>query len=124
MTRHLVRILSLLALGALVSAAPGPAGIIPGTKSVSLLATTEHTATTTAKTAPTSSGTPASTTISISHSVIDAAVVQNNPPTSNFSPIPVGDNSTLVHARPDLQTHINNAQQISANKTTSKRASS
>jgi hypothetical protein len=122
MVRHLFSIASFLALGALVSAAPGPAGVIPGTKSVTLLLTTEHTATTTAKTTPTSSGTPASSKISIPDAVIDAAPVQNNPPTSKFSSIPGGgDNSTLLQARPDLQTHVNNAIHLATNKTTSKR---
>jgi hypothetical protein len=126
MTRHLVSILSLLALGALVSAVPAPNGIVqvPGTKSLAPLPSS-HTATTTAKTTPTSSGTPASTRLSIPDDVIDAVVIQNNPSTSKFSSIPGGsDNSTLLQARPDLQTHVNNAQQLSVNKTTSKRASS
>jgi hypothetical protein len=124
MARHLVSILSLLAVGALVSAVPAP-GILPETKSVAPLITGKITATATAKVTPTSSGAPASTKISIPDAVIDAAVVVSNEPTSKFSSIPGGsDNSTLVQVRPDLQTHVNNAQQLSPKNTTSKRVSS
>ncbi|KAH6666945.1 hypothetical protein B0J14DRAFT_642825 [Halenospora varia] len=115
-TKHL---LGLLALGSIAAAAPQ---LVPGTATVAPVATTQASVAppppqATATTAPTSGK------IDIPLDVINAAPVDNTPATDpSLASIPGKvDNSTLVAARPELQTYVNSANVSTDNTTTPKR---
>jgi hypothetical protein len=99
MVRFIAQALRLLAIGNMVTA--NPAGILPS-KSVAPLVTSPAGT-------KTSTAVPASTgKIEISDAALDAAPVASQPQ-SNASLVSIpgkADNSTLVAARPDLQTHV------------------
>ncbi|KAH8654146.1 hypothetical protein BGZ60DRAFT_435972 [Tricladium varicosporioides] len=116
LTKHL---LGLLALGSITAAAPQ---LVPGTETVvPAVPTTE----TVAPPPPqaTSTTTPTSGKIDIPLDVIKAAPVDNKPATDpSLASIPgKGDNSTLVNARPELQTYVNSANVSTSNTTIPKR---
>jgi len=110
-------VLSILALGAIVTAAPPPFSKVPlnsATTSAIAPKATENSSTSAA--APVATG-----PISIPDSVIDAAPIQDISTDNTLVSIPgIVSNSTLLDARPDLQTYVNSAN-VTGNSTVTRK---
>jgi hypothetical protein len=122
---RLLNLISLLALGALVAAAPPFS--TPPSKSDTAATVTPLAKTSAAVVKPTSisAADPVSTNaITIPDSAIEAAPVQDISSHDNsLVSIPaVVSNSTLVDSRPDLQVYVNTATNVTGNATAHKRS--
>lgn len=120
-------VLSLLALGAIVTAAPQLPSKAPKPVSTSAIAPTVTALDTASSAIITPSGTasaaPADASpIAIPESVIDAAPIKDISTNNTLVSIPgVVSNSTLVDARPDLQEYVNSANVTGNTTATQKR---